>query len=199
MALQRCLIVEDQVMFLQLLAKMLESYDGLELVATAADVHSGLQAIRDHRPDLLIVDLALPDGDGTELLRFLQLANPLARALVLSAQAASFVCPPELEPMLVGVVDKTATYESLQRVLESSLPAAGSGGSLAPGALTPRQQEIFELIGKGCSNKEIAQHTGLSLGTVETHRKAITRRLGRSGAELVRFAALHLKRHQERP
>jgi len=198
MALQRCLIVEDQVMFLQLLAKMLESYDWLELVGTAADAHSGLQAIRAHRPDLLIVDLALPDGVGTELLRFLQLANPLARALVLSAQAASFVCPPELEPMLLGVVDKTATYESLQRVLESSLPAVGPG-SPAPRTLTPRQQEIFELIGKGCSNKEIAQQTGLSLGTVETHRKAITRRLGRSGAELVRFAVLHLKQHQKRP
>jgi DNA-binding NarL/FixJ family response regulator len=198
MALQRCLIVEDQVMFLQLLAKMLETYAELELVGTAGDVHSGLQALRDLRPDLLIVDLALPDGDGTELLRFLRLANPLARAVVLSAQAAAFVCPAELEPMLLGVVDKTATFESLQRVLESSLPAASSGIP-APRALTPRQQEIFELIGRGCSNKEIAQQTGLSLGTVETHRKAISRRLGRSGAELVRFAALHPKRHPERP
>lgn len=198
MALQRCLIVEDQVMFLQLLAKMLETYAELELVGTAGTVHSGLQALRDLRPDLLIVDLGLPDGDGTDLLRFLQLANPLARAVVLSAQAAGFICPPELEPMLLGVVDKTATFESLQRVLESSLPAASSGIP-APRALTPRQQEIFELIGRGCSNKEIAQQTGLSLGTVETHRKAISRRLGRSGAELVRFAALHLKRHRERP
>lgn len=58
--------------------------------------------------------------------------------------------------------------------------------------LTPRQQDIFALIGKGLTNKAIAHSTGLSLATVETHRKAIARRLGCSGAELVRRAALHL-------
>jgi DNA-binding NarL/FixJ family response regulator len=58
-------------------------------------------------------------------------------------------------------------------------------------SLTPRQRQIFSLIGQGHTNKDIARLTGLSVATVETHRKAIARRLGRSGAELVRMAALH--------
>jgi DNA-binding NarL/FixJ family response regulator len=191
----RCLIVEDQVMFLQLLCTMLQGLRGLEVVATATSCHDGLLACRHHRPDILILDLALPDGDGLEVARFLGMQQPQARTLVLSAQAASFVCPEELEAMLVGVVDKTSTYETLQGVIESALlPQEPDGPSRRAGmqGLTPRQREIFHLIGRGLSNKAIAAGIGLSLATVETHRKAIARRLGCSGAELVRRAALHL-------
>ncbi|MCH9713445.1 MAG: response regulator transcription factor [Cyanobacteria bacterium] len=191
----RCLIVEDQVMFLQLLCTMLQGLRGLEVVATATSCHDGLLACRHHRPDILILDLALPDGDGLEVARFLRMQQPQARTLVLSAQAASFVCPEELEAMLVGVVDKTSTYETLQGVIESALlPQEPDGPSRRAGmqGLTPRQREIFHLIGRGLSNKAIAAGIGLSLATVETHRKAIARRLGCSGAELVRRAALHL-------
>lgn len=181
-------------MFLQLLATMLEAQPNLTLVGTASGYRSGLEAIHSQRPDLLIVDLALPDGDGVELLRFLRLVNPQARGLVLSAQAASFVCPADLEPMLVGVVDKTATYDTLQAVLRDCCPAAAAAppDSNAVADLTARQREILALIGRGLSNKQIAQHTGLSVATVETHRKGIARRLQRSGADLVRFAALQL-------
>ncbi len=191
----RCLIVEDQVMFLQLLCKMLQGLRGLEVVATATNCHDGLLACRRHRPDILILDLALPDGAGLDVARFLRMQQPQARTLVLSAQAASFVCPEDLETMLVGVVDKTSTYEMLQGVIESALlPQTGETCSrqLTMQSLTCRQLEIFNLIGRGLSNKAIATTTGLSLATVETHRKAIARRLGCSGAELVRRAALHL-------
>jgi DNA-binding NarL/FixJ family response regulator len=191
MAPLRCLIVEDQVMFLQLLCKMLQGLPGLEVVATATTCHGGFEACRRHQPDALILDLALPDGDGLAVARFLQMGNPNARALVLSAQAASFVCPEDLEPMLVGVVDKTATYETLQDVIEAALLQRSRSGP-ALDELTPRQRQIYGLIGQGFSNKAIAQHTGLTLATVETHRKAIARRLQCSGSELVRRAALQL-------
>ncbi|WP_254928749.1 response regulator transcription factor [Cyanobium sp. T1B-Tous] len=193
---RRCLIVEDQVMFLQLLCKMLQGLDGLEVVATASTCHGALEACRLHRPDALILDLALPDGDGLSVARFLRMLQPQAKALVLSAQASSFVCPEDLEPMLVAVVDKTSTYETLQGVLETALlESRGDQPAPLPGVkgLTPRQREIFTLIGRGLANKVIAHSTGLSLATVETHRKAIARRLGCSGAELVRRAALHLE------
>nr|WP_277874976.1 response regulator transcription factor [Cyanobium sp. FACHB-13342] len=189
------MIVEDQVMFLQLLYKMLQGVDGLEVVATASTCHGALEACRLHHPDVLILDLALPDGDGLSVARFLRMLEPQAKALVLSAQASSFVCPEDLEPMLVGVVDKTSTYETLQGVLETALlqPRGTHPGPLhGVEGLTPRQRDIFALIGKGLTNKAIAHSTGLSLATVETHRKAIARRLRCSGAELVRRAALHL-------
>jgi DNA-binding NarL/FixJ family response regulator len=184
----RCLIVEDQVMFLELLQRLLEGQLGLEVVATAATAEAGSAACRLHRPDLLILDLSLADGDGLPVLAALAQWCPHARAVVLSAQAAGFICPEALEPLLLGVVDKTATFDTLTAVIQELLPQPVPGCSAAQ--LTPAQRRVYGLIGQGLSNKEIARQLNLSVATVETHRKAIARRLHLSGAELVRHAAL---------
>jgi DNA-binding NarL/FixJ family response regulator len=184
----RCLIVEDQVMFLELLHQLLEQQLGLSVIATAATAQAGIAACRLHRPDLLILDLALADGDGLPVLAGLADWVPGARAVVLSAQAAGFVCPEALQPLLLGVVDKTATFETLIGVISALLPERQP--ELEAQQLTPAQQRIYGLIGQGLSNKQIASRLMLSVATVETHRKAIARRLGCSGAELVRQAAL---------
>ena len=183
-----CLIVEDQLMFLELLQRLLERQPGLEVVATASTVAAGVAACRLHRPDLLILDLTLADGDGLPVLASLGQWSPAGRAVVLSAQAAGFVCPEPLQPLLLAVIDKTATFDSLTAVIAELLPAPPGAIDLSP--LTPQQQRIFALIGQGLSNKLIARQLGLSVATVETHRKAIARRLGLSGAELVCNAAL---------
>ena len=184
----RCLIVEDQLMFLELLQRLLERQPGLEVVATASTVAAGVAACRLHRPDLLILDLTLADGDGLPVLASVGQWSPAGRAVVLSAQAAGFVCPEPLQPLLLAVIDKTATFDSLTAVIAELLPAPPGAIDLSP--LTPQQQRIFALIGQGLSNKLIARQLGLSVATVETHRKAIARRLGLSGAELVCNAAL---------
>ncbi|MEY3750132.1 MAG: hypothetical protein RLZZ186_551 [Cyanobacteriota bacterium] len=189
----QCLIVEDQVMFLQLLRSMLEALPGLEVRAVATTQAEALALCNgDQPPDLLILDLALPDGDGLVVAEALAETNPNAKVVVLSGQASSFVCPAALQPWIVGVVDKTAAFAQLQSVLERCLPSAGE-------PLTPRQREIFSLIGQGLSNKEIARSTSLSIATVETHRKAIAQKLGMSGAELVRHASLLGNLHQDEP
>ena len=187
----RCLIVEDQLMFLQLLQQLLERQLGLTIIATAGSVRAGQAACRLHRPDLLILDLSLADGDGLPVLASLAQWAPQARAVVLSAQAAGFVCPEPLQPLLLGVVDKTATFESLLEVISELLPPRRA--AVDPLTLTPAQQRIYNLIGQGLSNKQIARELELAIATVETHRKAIARRLGCSGAELVRRAALQLQ------
>ena len=179
-----CLIVEDQVMFLQLLRSMLEAIPGIEVRATAFSQAEAIALCRtDDPPELLILDLSLPDGDGLEVAYTLAEHRPDAKVVVLSGQASSFVCPAPLRPLIVGVVDKTAAFSQLQAVLESCLPQRKA-------LLTPRQQEIHGLIGQGLSNKEIARATALSIATVETHRKAIAQKLGMRGAELVRQASL---------
>ena len=180
----RCLIVEDQLMFLQLLKSMLEAMPGLEVSATATSQAAAIGLCTgDQPPDLLVLDLALPDGDGLAVAEALQQRQPCAQVVVLSGQASSFVCPAHLQPFIRGVVDKTAAFSQLQSVVQSCLPHA-------PEPLTPRQREIYGLIGQGLSNKEIARATALSIATVETHRKAIAQKLGVSGAELVRQASL---------
>jgi DNA-binding NarL/FixJ family response regulator len=178
------LIVEDQLMFQQLLVSMLDAMPGLEVGATATTcAEASLLCSSEDPPDLLILDLALPDGDGLAVAQTLALRRPDARVVVLSGQASSFVCPAALQPLICGVVDKTAAFSQLQAVLERCLPNR-------PEPLTQRQREIYGLIGQGLSNKDIARSAGLSITTVETHRKAIAQKLGVSGAELVRQASL---------
>lgn len=186
----RCLIVEDQVMFLELLQRLLEDQPGVSVIATAETVVAGVAACRLHKPDLLILDLSLGDGQGLPVLEALAQWCSGSKAVVLSAQAAGFVCPEHLEHLLLGVVDKTSTFESLIQVIQELLPAHQVSGCAA--SLTPAQRRIYDLIGLGLSNKQIAQQLNLSVATVETHRKAIARRLGLSGAELVRHAALEV-------
>lgn len=180
----RCLIVEDQLMFQQLLVSMLDAMPGLEVVAAATTRTEAIALCSgEDPPDLLILDLALPDGDGLAVAQALAEHRPDARVVVLSGQASSFICPAALQPLISGVVDKTAAFSQLQAVLERCLPSQ-------PEPLTQRQRQIYGLIGRGLSNKEIARSAGLSIATVETHRKAIAQKLGVSGAELVRQASL---------
>ena len=170
-------------MFSQLLRSLLQAVPGLEVSATAVSRAEALALCEAEPPDLLILDLALPDGDGLAVAEALQLRRPQARAVVLSGQAASFICPRHLQPMICGVVDKTEAFSQLYAVLQRCLNRCSE-------PLTPRQRQIYGLIGRGLSNKEIARISQLSVATVETHRKTIAHKLGISGAELVRQASL---------
>lgn len=196
----RCVVVEDQVMFLQLLVAMLRTQPNLEVVATAQGVRDGIAACRDHDPDLLILDLALPDGDGLEVVQAISAQPEPPAVIVLSGQASSFVCPRDYTPLVQAVVDKTRAYSDLSAEIKRLLhtpPVASEDeqdpASARKGRLTAREQQVFGLIGKGHTNRAIAELLGLSLRTVETHRKNITVKLGAKGGELVRLAALELQ------
>lgn len=196
----RCVVVEDQVMFLQLLVAMLRTQPRLEVVATARGVDKAIAVCAELSPDLLILDLALPDGDGVAVLHALRDRPEPPAVIVLSGQASSFVCPRELTPLVQAVVDKTRAYAELnteiQRLLQAPAdPEEGEEAPVAPrrSQLTARERQVFHLIGKGHTNRAIAELLGLSLRTVETHRKNITAKLGVKGGELVRLAALDLQ------
>ena len=196
----RCVVVEDQVMFLQLLVAMLRTHPNLEVVAAAQGVKEAITVCSEHNPDLLILDLALPDGDGLAVVRALMAQPEHPAVIVLSGQASSFVCPRELTPLVQAVVDKTRAYADLsleiQRLLQAPVDPEECGETpSAPcrSELTAREREIFYLIGQGHTNRAIAALLGLSLRTVETHRKNIIAKLGVKGGELVRLAALDLQ------
>ena len=196
-------------MFLQLLVAMLRGHEGLDVVGTALTVAEGRAVCVQQRPDVLILDLALPDGRGLEVAEALREVAPDARVIVLSGEASSFVCPAPLQPMLHAVVDKTRAYGTLsqeigeiyrQRRAELFAGDDGQPQQADPPPqqrpLTQREEEIFSLIGRGQSNRDIAALLHLSQRTVETHRKNIVAKLGVSGPELVRLAALQLT-HQD--
>jgi len=179
-------------MFLQLLVAMLAAQPRLEVVATADSVALGRLACINHRPDVLILDLALPDGRGTQVVEALRAVSPSSWVIILSGEASSFVCPRELRDMVHAVVDKTRAYEALSQELAALLQRPGAEWPepelVRP--LTPRENEILTLIGRGLSNREIAAKLHLSQRTVETHRKNIAAKIGASGPELIRLAAL---------
>ena len=195
----RCVVVEDQVMFLQLLVAMLRTQPNLEVVATAQGVEEALAVCAEHDPDLLILDLALPDGDGLSVVQALSHSEQPPVVIVLSGQASSFVCPRELTPLVQAVVDKTRAYADLSTEIQRLLRCTGqqeesaASGAALLSTLTLRERQVFSLIGKGHTNRAIADLLGLSVRTVETHRKRITVKLGAKGGDLVRLAALDLQ------
>lgn len=193
-----CVVVEDQLMFLELLTGLLMVRPLLQVVAQARTMLTGVEACREWKPDLLILDLALPDGDGLDVARAFLGARPDGRLIVLSGHAANFVCPAWLTGRVQAVVSKNATFDVLRRELDELLgvvspPAAGRAmteeGCGQP--LTGREAEVYALIGEGLSSAQIAARLGVSGHTVHTHRKRIASKLGTRGDELVRRAVAH--------
>lgn len=197
----RTLVVEDQLMFQELLVGMLRSQTSLGEVATASTAAEGIAACASLRPDLLILDIALPDAEGLSVAKALLVLNPDAKVIVLSSHASTFLRPPELRDTICAVIDKARAFEEL---LQEIAAITGSGGLAsaddgeipreALALLTQREREVLERMGRGESNKTMAQELSLSVRTVESHRRNIATKLGCSGARLIRIATLLLQR-----
>ena len=191
----RCLILDDQTMFLQLLAGMVRTTPGLDLVGAFSGVTKAREYVSHNAVDLLILDLALPDGQGISVLKAAAKKNPKVQTIILSGHASQFVCPADLRSHVHAVVDKTQAYGSLQKEIAEILrPTTDGRVEMSPRLkLTPREYDVFSMVGQGRMSKEIAEKLGIALRTVETHRKAICRKLRMSGPELVRQASIHLQ------
>lgn len=189
----KCLIVEDELMFGEMLGAMLQSVRGLKVMASVRTVEAGKAACREHRPELLILDLGLPDGDGLQVAREAIKSRGDVRILILSSQAANFVAPAALDGNIHAVVDKARAYAVLKREVlalwreqpEENVPAQPEE------VLTPRELEVFHLLGSGLMSKEIAAKLGIATETVSLHRKNIATKLHIHGSGLLRLAALH--------
>ena len=179
-----CLVIDDQTIFLDLLASLVESFPEIAKVSKAEGLQTALAISGQQKLDLAIVDLVLPDGEGVALATSLVQQHPQIELIILSGCAQEFICPRNLIKSIRGVIDKADAFEALRDCLTNIIQPVHQ-------TLTPRQKEIYKLIGKGKSNKEIAQHLGTSIATVETHRKAIAKHMQLSGAELIRAAALN--------
>jgi DNA-binding NarL/FixJ family response regulator len=183
----RCVLVEDEGMFLEMLGGMLQVRGGLEVVGTAKTALRGKRMCRKLRPDLLVVDWVLPDGNGLQVARHLLECQEGAKVILVTGHASEFVCPDWLDAALHAVVSKDASFQVLHEELAELVPLPTMEGRAvqAPaGTLSGRESEIFAMVGEGLTTRAIAARLGLSAHTVQTYRKRVARKLGTMGPEI---------------
>lgn len=191
-----CVIVDDHALLLDLLVGVASGIPGLEVTATATDVVEAERLAALPRIDLLIVDRQLKTGDGLEVARRVWARHPAMKCIVIAGVTSDFVCPVDLLDVVVSVVDKARASDTLLKEIKrvAGLPAEAAAKSASTQEiklrLTDREWELFNALGEGLSNKELGTRFGISTRTVETHRKSIARKVGVSGAALVRMAVL---------
>lgn len=173
-------------------------------VAGAADAGSGLRLCRRQKPDVILLDLALPDREGLDLIDDLVAAAPKAKVIGLSGYMDEFTIYRVLGSPLHGFVDKndhtaaqlaTAIRTVLrgERYFSARAMEAWSALRSDPAAfdkiLSPREQDLLRLFGRGLGNEEIAAEVNLSELTVRNHRCRIMAKLGlKTSAELISYA-----------
>ncbi len=204
---KRLLLIDDHPIMRHGLAQLIRSEPGLDVCAEAGNAKDGLAALDQHKPDLVVIDLTLPDKNGLELLKDIQAMHPGTLCLVLSmhdedmygeralrAGARGYVMKEVAADHLVTAVRKVLSggiYVSdamASRMLEqvTGQRTRQSGGL---DTLTDRELEVLEMIGQGVATKNIAAKLCISARTVEAHRAHIKEKLGiTEGAALARYA-----------
>jgi DNA-binding NarL/FixJ family response regulator len=196
----RCLVVEDHVLVLQWLCALLQTLPDVRVVATATSLADAAASLEKEEIDLLIVDESLPDGHGEECVRAARERFSGVQCVVLHDSAADDSTAAQLPEDAAASIHKRESVAAFMRAVRTALSAlrGPQHGLLDDWLLAPqdvmskREYEIFCGIGRGWANKEIAASLGLSPQTVETHRKAVARKLGTSGSDLIRKATIHV-------
>lgn len=209
----RILIADDHPLFRDGLRRLLQAESGFEVVGEASDGDGLVALARKTKPDIILLDLAMPKQDGMEVLRELSAAKLPVRTLLLTAAINKAQIVQALRLGAYGVILKESTTQrlfdcihcvmagqywigresvsDLVMALRSVAPA--DGGSRVPDfGLTPRELEIVTLVVAGYSNPDIAQRCSISEQTVKHHISNIFDKLGVSNRlELALFAVNH--------
>jgi DNA-binding NarL/FixJ family response regulator len=118
-----CHVVEDEPLLRQLLVQVLESHPQARVLGSSGSVAEAVAHCRQDPPDLLVIDLKLPDGSGLDAALAVVAAHPDVRVVVLSAEASTFVCPQPLRVALSGVIDKIHAFQQLPLEIDDLLNA----------------------------------------------------------------------------
>lgn len=197
-------LADDHVVVRSGLRLLLEAEPAIEVVAEADDVTSALAAVREHRPDVLVLDLHMPGEPSLPAIPRLRRDCPGTRVVVLTAQRDPSYAGEALRLGAAGYVPKEAAGNHLLEAilvagrgegtyleprLGARLAAARAAAAGAAPELTARELDVLRLIARGLTNREIAERLYLSVRTVESHRARIQRKLGRSRrSDLVDYA-----------
>jgi DNA-binding NarL/FixJ family response regulator len=206
----RVLIVDDDDLMRAGLKAVLSSDDSIDVIGEAGDGRSAIQQARAGRPDVVLMDVRMPDLDGISATRELLAVSPEMKVAILttferdeyifgalSAGASGFLLKRTKPEELIAAIHTLAAGDSLlspsvtRTVIErmAGQPVTPSDSSERLDELTPREREVLELIGRGLSNGEIAAAFFIEESTVKTHVKRILMKLGlRDRVQAVIFA-----------
>lgn len=194
------LIVDDHPLLRRGLAEVIRRLPGYVLCAEAGDGRQALEAIREHRPEVVLLDVSMPGVDGLEVLAqaatwpsrptfvMLTMHNEyVARALELGAWGYLLK-----EDAVTEIEDCLAAISAGRRYLSKRLPPGSHGAPTSDAALaqlTPAERRVLRLVAQHLTSREIAEVLSVSHRTVQNHRAGMSRKLGLTGSgALLRFA-----------
>jgi len=195
----RLIIADDHTIMRQGIRLLIEHAEDIELVAECGDGVTALELIELHRPDVAILDIAMPQLDGLALSeKLIREQRPVA-VIILTSHEDSLLHQQAMNIGIKHFVPKTHAFELLLnsiRQAASSLkgePASSSGQcndlNTAPFRITDREKDVLRLIAHGMTNRMIAEHLDISIKTVDRHRTNLMTKLNlHSAAQLSRFA-----------
>jgi two-component system, NarL family, response regulator NreC len=187
------LLADDQVMFREGLRKLLQSGGQVDVLGTAGDGRQALDLVRELKPQVAVIETALPQLNGLEVTRLLQRDQPEVRVILLSGSNGVDFAPQALRAGAAGLLLKRA--DVIELLLAIRVVARGdtyfsssiSGSILASyvqmmdageeHGLTDREREVLQLIAEGFGNQEIAEACCISVKTVEAHKTNMMKKL----------------------
>ncbi|MGB8169313.1 MAG: response regulator transcription factor [Chthoniobacteraceae bacterium] len=203
----RVLLVDDHEVVRRGLATLLEGTEGWEIVGEAADGRCAVKLAQNVLPDVVVMDVVMPELNGFEATRQILKVLPRTEILILTmhdgeqlvrevidAGARGYVLKSDAGRQLVAAVRSLGnhlpyfTSEIAAKVYAESLAQPRRGRPACVG-LTRREREVLQLIAEGHNNRQVAERLERSVKTIETHRARLMRKLGAGSlAELVRYA-----------
>jgi DNA-binding NarL/FixJ family response regulator len=209
--MQRLLLVEDHASFRQTLALVFDQQPDFEVVAQAGSLGEARRVMRGREADMGVIDLALPDGEGTGLIEELCETNPEFAALVLTASFDRAEHARAVEAGAAGVLHKSADVDE---ILDAARSLAAGETLISPDELvellrlagqsreelrearasieqlTKREMQVLNALAEGLTNREIAERLHMSVDTERTHMMNILSKLGvHSRLQALLFAA----------
>lgn len=196
----RIAVAEDQRLIRDLLVAVLSRESGFQVVAQASTGRETIALAESAHPDVLLLDVSLPDIDGMEVARSVRKTQPKLPILALSIHEDSYFVREMLRAGADGYVVKSAAMSELVQAIHSvtqgrmylspAIARLAVGKTFPDSAsLTRREREVLALIANGKHSAAIAARLSISVGTVEAHRRNIMTKLGlHSIAELTKYA-----------
>jgi RNA polymerase sigma factor (sigma-70 family) len=204
----RVLLVDDLTITREGLAALVDREQDMDVVGTADDGRDAVDLVKELKPDVVVMDVAMPGLNGIEATRQIKDAYPHVKILALSMHASRQYAAGMLGAGAMGYLVKHSAFEELAQgirdvhagkralsaeiadiVVDDYVARLPDSDPSAFSALSDREREVLQLVAEGLTTKEIALNLGVSNKTIQTHRQRIMDKLQlRSVAELTKYA-----------